>query len=238
MASDLVSIVVPTVNEAANLPPLLEQIDEALAGRDYEVIIVDDDSVDDTRAVAVALMKKYPVPLIVRSEAKDGLGGAVICGFAEARGDTLAVMDADLQHPPAKLPELLDPLDSDAADFVVGSRYMPGGTITEKWSWHRKLYSRLGKLLARPFAGETTDPMSGFFALKRATFDRAEYLAPLGYKIGLELMCKARVGKVREVPIHFAERAHGHSKLTFAEHFKYVEHLSRLYDFTYPRASP
>jgi dolichol-phosphate mannosyltransferase len=80
--------------------------------------------------------------------------------------------------------------------------------------------------------------MSGFFALRRETFERAQRLLPLGYKVGLELMCKCRVRNVREVPIHFDARAHGESKLTLAQQFKYLEHLSRLYDFCYPRASP
>lgn len=238
MASEMVSIVVPALNEAANLTPLVEQIHDAMAGRQYETIIVDDNSADDTYSVVAALKKKYPVSLIVRTDAKNGLSGAVLRGFAEARGETLVVMDADLQHPPSKLPELIDALDRDGAEFVVGSRYTQGGTIAEKWSTIRKLYSRFGKFLARPFAGETTDPLSGFFALKRTTFDRAQRLTPLGYKIGLELMCKTRVGKVREIPIHFAERTQGESKLTLAEQFRCLEHLSRLYDFTYPRTSP
>jgi dolichol-phosphate mannosyltransferase len=147
-------------------------------------------------------------------------------------------MDADLQHPPAKLPELLAPLERDEADFVLGSRYVAGGSTAEKWSIYRRLNSGVSTFLARPFAGNVTDPMSGFFALRRATFERAKRLTPLGYKIGLELMCKARVERVKEIPIHFAERTRGESKLTLKQQFKYLEHLSRLYDFTFPRASP
>jgi dolichol-phosphate mannosyltransferase len=147
-------------------------------------------------------------------------------------------MDADLQHPPSKLPELIEPLDRGEAEFVSGSRFTPGGSIAENWSMVRRFYSRFGKALARPFAGGTTDPMSGFFALSRSTYERAHRLTPLGYKIGLELICKSRVRQVCEVPIHFAERTQGRSKLTFTEQFKYLEHLSRLYDFTFPRASP
>ena len=79
---------------------------------------------------------------------------------------------------------------------------------------------------------------AGFFALDRATFERAQRLTPLGYKIALELMCKCRVQNVREVPIHFAERTAGESKLSLKQQFRYLEHLSRLYDFTYPRLSP
>jgi dolichol-phosphate mannosyltransferase len=102
----------------------------------------------------------------------------------------------------------------------------------------RRLNSRVATLLARPFAGRTLDPMSGFFALRRDTLARAQRLTPLGYKVGLELMCKCRVARVREVPIFFDTRSHGRSKLTLAQQFKYLEHLSRLYDFTFPRASP
>jgi dolichol-phosphate mannosyltransferase len=233
-----ISIIVPALNEGPNLSPLVEQIDAALAGRAYEVIVVDDNSRDETPAVAARLAERYPLRLLVRQRPKDGLSGAVLRGIAEARGQYLVVMDADLQHPPAKLPELLAPLETGEADFVLGSRYVPGGSTGQRWGVFRRINSRVATLLARPFAGRVTDPMSGFFALKRQTFDRARRLTPLGYKIGLELMSKARVRRVREVPIHFAERTRGESKLTLKEQFRYLEHLSRLYDFTFPRASP
>ena len=233
-----ISIVVPALNEAPNLAPLAEQIDAALKGREYEVIVVDDNSSDNTVAVAAEVAKRYPMRLIVRAEPKDGLSGAVLRGFAEARGECLVVMDADLQHPPAKLPELLAPLENNEADFVLGSRYVAGGSTAEKWSLYRRLNSGVSTFLARPFAGTVSDPMSGFFALRRETFQRARRLTPLGYKIGLELMCKARVERVKEIPIHFAQRTRGESKLTLKQQFKYLEHLSRLYDFTFPRASP
>src|SRR6185436_9268852 len=113
-----------------------------------------------------------------------------------------------------------------------------GGSTGERWGVFRKINSRIATLLARPFAGRTTYPMSGFFALRRTTYERAQRLTPLGYKIALELMCKSRVENVREIPIHFAERTRGQSKLTLKEQFRYLEHLSRLYDFTFPRASP
>jgi dolichol-phosphate mannosyltransferase len=233
-----ISIVVPALNEAPNLPPLAERVAAAMNGRAYEILIVDDDSRDDTRSVAARLAERYPLKLIVRQNAKDGLSGAVLRGFADARGEYLVVMDADLQHPPEKLPELLAPLEKGEAEFVLGSRYVPGGSMGERWGAFRRLNSRVATSLARPFAGKTTDPMSGFFALKRSTFERAQRLTPLGYKIGLELMCKSRVQSVREIPIHFAERTAGESKLSLKQQFRYLEHLSRLYDFTFPRASP
>ncbi|MEA2708147.1 MAG: dolichol-phosphate mannosyltransferase [Phycisphaerales bacterium] len=234
----LISLVIPALNEAPNLPPLLEQIAAALAGRDYEVIVVDDNSRDDTKVVCAKLAQRYPLRLIVRERPMNGLSGAVLHGIADAKGEYLVVMDADLQHPPAKIPELLAPLERGEADFVIGSRYIAGGTTGENWGFFRRINSRVAMFLARPFAGRTADPMSGFFALKRSTFDRAQRLTPLGYKIALELMCKSRVQNVREIPIHFAERTRGESKLTLKEQFRYLEHLSRLYDFTFPRASP
>jgi dolichol-phosphate mannosyltransferase len=233
-----VSVIVPALNEAANLPELLKRIDAALAGRAYEVIVVDDASTDGTPEVCAKLAERYPLTLRVRPEPYAGLSGAVLEGMSLARGGLLVVMDADLQHPPEKLPELVAPLGRGESDFVLGSRYAPGGSTAERWGPLRRLNSRVATLLARPFAGRTHDPMSGFFALRRETLRRALRLTPLGYKIGLELMCKCRVRDVREVPIHFSTRAHGESKLTVKQQFKYLEHLSRLYDFTYPRASP
>ncbi|HEX8913900.1 MAG TPA: polyprenol monophosphomannose synthase [Humisphaera sp.] len=233
-----VSIVVPALNEAGNLPELARRVDAAMAGRAYEVIVVDDDSQDGTPAVAAKLAEMYPLRLHVRRPPEDGLSGAVLAGFGLARGDTLVVMDADLQHPPEKLPELIAAVETGGAEFAIGSRYVPGGSTAEKWGPFRKLNSWVATVLARPFAGPTRDPMSGFFALRRSTFERGERLTPLGYKIGLELMCKCRVARVAEVPIHFDTRSAGESKLTVKQQFKYLEHLSRLYDFCYPRLSP
>jgi dolichol-phosphate mannosyltransferase len=233
-----ISLIIPTLNEAENIPSLVAQIGDALRERDYEILIVDDNSRDNTRQVCANLSGSHPLRLIVREQPKDGLGGAVLHGIRESRGRYLIVMDADLQHPPRKLPELLSPIESGEADFVLGSRHVPGGSVGEKWGVFRKVNSWVATVLARPFAGPVRDPMSGFFALKRETFDRAQRLTPLGYKIGLELMCKCRVQRVHEIPIHFAERARGESKLTIREQFRYLEHLSRLYDFCYPRLSP
>ncbi len=238
VSSPLISLIVPALNEGANLSPLVEQIDAALQGRAYEVVIVDDNSRDETPQVCARLAERFPIRLIVRTEPKDGLSGAVLHGMAQARGEIFVVMDADLQHPPSKLPELIAPVESGEAEFSLGSRYVPGGSTAEKWGVFRKMNSRIATLLARPFAGSVSDPMSGFFALRRSTVERGKRLTPLGYKIGLELMAKCRVASVREIPIHFAERTRGESKLTLREQVRYLEHLSRLYDFYYPRLSP
>jgi dolichol-phosphate mannosyltransferase len=233
-----ISIVVPTLNEAENLPELAARLHAVLAGRTYELLIVDDNSRDNTRAVCAELARKYPLRLIVRENPKNGLSGAVLAGLAEAKGTSLVVMDADLQHPPEKVPDLLGVIESGRADFVIGSRYVPGASVEETWGLFRQVNSNVATLLARPFSGRVRDPMSGFFALPRSTYDRAERLTPLGYKIALELMSKCRVRHVEEVPIHFGLRGRGESKLNIKQQFRYLEHLSRLYDFSYPRLSP
>jgi dolichol-phosphate mannosyltransferase len=233
-----VSVIVPTINEAENLPLLVPRIAAALAGKSYEIIVVDDGSTDSTHAVCRDLAAKYPLILLIRQNVTDGLGGAVLHGMAHAQGTYLVVMDADLQHPVEKITELLQPLRTNQADFVLGSRYIEGGGTTEGWTLYRKINSGVATWLAHPFAGRATDPMSGFFALRRDMFASARQLSPLGYKIGLELMCKCRITNLKEVPIHFGLRQHGQSKLTLTEQFRYLEHLSRLYDFKFPRASP
>ncbi len=232
-----VSVIVPAWNEAENIPLLVPRVASALQGRRFEILIVDDGSPDGTPAVCEGLAKTFPLRLLVRNPAKYGLSGAVLEGIAASRGSTVVVMDADLQHPPERIPALLEALDQDA-DFALGSRYVPGGSTDDQWTFFRKINSGVATALARPFAGNVRDPMSGFFALRRTTFDRARRLTPLGYKIALELMCKCRVNRVQEVPIHFGMRTRGQSKLTLAQQFRYLEHLSRLYDFTFPRASP
>jgi dolichol-phosphate mannosyltransferase len=233
-----VSVVVPTLREAENLPLLVPRISEALQGQEHEILVVDDDSRDGTVEVCRALSDRYPVRLLVRDQPRNGLGGAVVEGMRFARGEVLVVLDADLQHPPELIPALVARLADEGTDFVVGSRNVPGGSTADRWTAIRKLNSWVATELARPFAHGVRDPMSGFFALRRKTFESADRLSPLGYKIGLELMCKCRVRRVEEVPIHFSLRQKGTSKLSLTEQFRYLEHLSRLYDFRFPRASP
>ena len=231
------SVVVPTLNEAANLPFLVQRIGAALRGRAYEILIVDDGSGDDTPEICARLRERYPVFLHVRRDPRDGLSGAVVYGMSRARGEYLVVMDADLQHPPEQVLELVEPLQRDEAEFVIGSRYVGGGQTDQRWGPLRKVNSALATVLSRPLAGRTRDPLSGFFALRAETFSRAENLKPVGYKIALELLCKCRVRRVREVPIRFGLRKTGTSKLTVRQRLNFLDHLSRLYDHCFPRAS-
>jgi dolichol-phosphate mannosyltransferase len=233
-----ISIIVPTLNESENLPLLVPRVHAAMAGRSYEMIIVDDNSRDATPQVCATLAQTYPVQLLVRQQPKNGLSGAVLHGMTQAQGKYFVVMDADLQHPPERIGALLEPLEQGHADFTLGSRYVSGGSTEASWGLFRQVNSLVATSLARPFAGQVTDPMSGFFALPADSYRSARQLTPLGYKIALELMCKCRSQNVREIPIHFGLRAKGESKLSIKQQFRYLEHLSRLYDFTFPRASP
>ena len=140
-------------------------------------------------------------------------------------------MDADLSHPPEAIPRLLDSIDEDS-DFALGSRYVPGASTDETWGLFRWINSKTATILARPFT-PIKDPMSGFFALPRTIFEQAEELNPIGYKIGLELIVKCACKNIREIPIHFADRKYGQSKLNLKEQFNYLRHLKLLADFKF-----
>jgi dolichol-phosphate mannosyltransferase len=230
------SIIVPTYREAENLALLVPRIAAALApaALRYEIIVVDDDSRDGSvEALAQLAQQGHAVRLITRVGER-GLSSAVLRGFAEARGRWLLCMDADLSHPPEALPELLAAVREPGVEFVIGSRYVPGGSTDETWGVFRWLNSQVATLLARPFTA-ARDPMAGFFALPRSVFERAAGLSPIGYKIGLELIVKCRCQVLREVPIHFSDRKFGQSKLSFREQLRYLRHLVRLARFKYGR---
>jgi glycosyltransferase involved in cell wall biosynthesis len=232
------SIIVPTYREAENLQVLIPRIAAAMqaAGLAWEVIVVDDNSPDDTVAVCAELGRRFPLRLIVRTTER-GLSSAVIAGMRQARGRLLVCMDADLSHPPESMPELVAPLRDNAAapaDFVIGSRYVAGGSTADGWGLFRWLNSRAATWLARPLTN-VNDPMAGFFALRRADFEAAHSrLNPIGYKIGLELLVKCDCRTVREVPIQFQNRLHGSSKLNLREQMNYARHVARLYEHRFP----
>ena len=229
-----VSIVVPTYREADNLRPLVEGVLGSLAGSPWsaEMIIVDDDSGDGSGEVIEELAEQWPVRIIVRRQER-GLSSAVIRGLGEATGQLLVCMDADLSHPPASVPDLIRPVAEGRADFCLGSRYVPGGSTSSDWGALRWLNSWVARMLARPLTS-VSDPMAGFFCLRRETFEQADALNPIGYKIGLELMVKGRCRRIAEIPIAFVDRAAGESKLSPAEQWRYLVHLKRLYLYRWP----
>ncbi len=229
-----ISVIIPTYCEADNLPLLVPQIDRALGelSSKVEIIVVDDNSPDETVMVCERLASDFPVRLHVRKKER-GLSSAVIAGMRLAKGKLLLVMDADLSHPPEKIPELVAALNDPNIQFVIGSRYVTGGGTDEDWGFLRYLNSKIATWLARPLTS-AKDPMAGFFAIRKLTFDQAlQQLNPVGYKIGLELIVKGNCRNIAEVPIQFHDRMHGESKLSFREQINYVRHLKRLYEYRF-----
>jgi len=229
----IVSLVVPTYDERDNIVPLLEAIRAAMAGRDLEVWIVDDDSPDRTWELALDYARSHPEVQVIRRTSKRGLSGAVIEGLHRARGEFLAVMDADLSHDPALLPRLVDAA-AGGADVAVGSRRVPGGGA-DNWPWHRRKASDLATALARWWLRvPLSDPMSGYFVLRRAVFEGVrDHLQPRGYKILLEIVCRAGAVKIIELPYVFRERRQGVSKVSPRVGWEF---LTSLWDLRAERA--
>jgi dolichol-phosphate mannosyltransferase len=235
LESKSASVIVPAFREAANITALTERLFAAAKTRGWtiELIIVDDDSRDGTEEIVADLSKRYDVRVIVR-RGERGLSSAVLAGFANAKHERLAVMDADLQHPPEIIPSLLERLCDPDCDFVIATRYAQSGGINSDWPMRRRLASKLGTIIALPLA-RLSDPMSGCFALTKTTLARARRLDPLGYKIALELYVKCGCRRPCEVPMQFAARTAGESKASFAEGVRFLRHLGRLYRFRFLR---
>lgn len=226
------SLVIPTFNESQNLEALVTQIvtllDRVLAG-DYELIVVDDDSPDGTWLKALELTQSFPMLQVMRRQGERGLSSAVIRGWQVARGDILGVIDADLQHPPEVVQGLLEGIQA-GADLAVGSRHVEGGGVSE-WSLLRRFLSRgaqvLGLILVPRVVGRVSDPMSGYFLVRRSAI-AGPLLNPAGYKILLEVLGRGRIGKITEVGYVFQERTEGESKVTWQQYVDYIRHLVRL----------
>ncbi|MGI8820946.1 MAG: polyprenol monophosphomannose synthase [Chthoniobacterales bacterium] len=205
-----ISIVVPTLNEAENIEPLVRQLLAAVP-HCREIIIVDDGSRDGTRERVQAMAATGPVRLLSRDQPTLGLAGAVLAGARAAVGDLVVVLDADLSHPPDEIRNLVQPLLENRADMVIGSRYVKGGT-TPGWPLYRKLMSRVAAGMAYPLTG-VHDSMCGFFAMKRERL-LALARAATGFKIAFEaIVSGGRELRVLEVPIAFRDRARGTSKM-------------------------
>lgn len=210
-----IAIVVPTFNEVDNVGLLVERLESVLAGQNWEVVFVDDDSPDGTGDAVRSLARRNGRVRLIHRIGRRGLSSACVEGILSTSAPIFAVMDADLQHDDKKLPTMIDRLVEDDLDIVVGSRYVEGGD-TQGLSAHRLRVSRLGTRLAqRLLKAELTDPMSGFFVMRRAAFDRSvRRLSLQGFKILLDIFASAeRPLRYAEVPCRFHERQHGESKL-------------------------
>jgi len=225
------SLVIPTYNEAANVGVLVRRLHQVLAatGVGFELIVVDDDSPDRTWEVAAGLVQDVPSLRVIRRTGASGLATAVICGWAHARGDVLGVIDGDGQHPPEVVADLLAAMDG-RTEVAVASRHVDGGGVSD-WSAIRRLLSRgaqaLGLLLLPGTVGQVTDPMSGYFMVRRDVVAGVD-LDPVGYKILLEVLARGEVRRVAERPYVFLERSEGESKVSAGHYIGYLRHLMRL----------
>lgn len=222
----MLSLILPTYNEAENLPELLPKIEAALKNIPHEVIIVDDDSPDRTWQIAQRLASQEDDLHVVRRMGRRGLSSAVVEGFLSAKGDILVVADADGQHDLALLPALHDAVTK-GANVAIGSRYTEGGSVggfDERRYTLSRIATRLAQMLCRV---EVADPMSGFFAIDRATFEAAlSELNPKGFKILLDLLVHLPPGsKAKEIPFTFGKRLHGESKLSRRVQIEFIEYL-------------
>ncbi|MEJ1934018.1 glycosyltransferase [Nostoc sp. NIES-2111] len=226
------SLIIPTYKERDNIENVVkilsQTLDEFIPG-DYELIVVDDDSPDMTWEVAQSLTEEYPQLRVMRRQEERGLSSAVVRGWQAARGRILGVIDGDLQHPPEVLTELLKKM-SQGADLALASRHVDGGGVSS-WSVVRRFLSRgaqlLGLLILPRVLGRVSDPMSGYFMVRRSSIAGA-VLNPVGYKILLEVIGRGNIGNIAEVGYVFCERQQGESKVTWKQYIDYIHHLVRL----------
>jgi dolichol-phosphate mannosyltransferase len=208
----VISLVIPTLNEVDNVPPLLARISQCHPAPD-QIVFVDDGSSDGTRESIRSLAVSAPIELIERDRPSLGLAGAVVAGARAATGQWLVVMDADLSHPPEKIAELLQPVLEGRADMVIGSRYVKEGS-TPGWPVWRKILSRAAAAFAYPLTG-VHDSMCGFFATPRKLLLELTPAAT-GFKIAFEVLVQGgRNLRVVEIPIVFRDRSLGVSKMSF-----------------------
>ena len=226
------SLVIPTYKERDNIQNVVSilsrLLDESIPGN-YELIVVDDDSPDRTWEIAQSLMPEYPQLRVMRRQQERGLSSAVIRGWQAATGSVLGVIDGDLQHPPEVLMQLLRSVEQ-GADLAVASRHVDGGGVSS-WSVVRRFLSRgaqlLGLVILPGVLGRVSDPMSGYFMVRRSAIANAT-LNPVGYKILLEVIGRGKVDQLAEVGYVFCERKEGESKVTWKQYIDYIHHLVRL----------
>lgn len=187
------SIIVPTLNENGNVVPLVQAVERALGPSGWEVVFVDDNSSDGTAAVAKELARRDPRVRCIRRIGRRGLSSAVIEGVLASSADYVAVIDGDLQHDERLLKTMIGILETDQADLVVASRFMPEGDASSLDGLHRHLLSRTGNLMAQTLLNiNIFDPMSGFFMIRRQLFDQhASKLSGRGFKVLLDLLASA-----------------------------------------------
>jgi dolichol-phosphate mannosyltransferase len=223
-SAPIVSVIIPTFNERENVARIAEAVRNALADIPFEIVFVDDDSIDGTLEVLVGLSRSNPRIRFIHRIGRRGLSTAVIEGVLSTSTPFVAVIDADLQHDERILPDMLAYLQTDAADLVIGSRYAAGGALgklDKKRVWISAVATWLAKLITR---ADISDPMSGFFVISRPAFESAvRGISGHGYKILLDICASAEKPlRVREVPYEFRTRQAGESKLDALVTWEYM----------------
>ncbi len=211
----VLSVILPTYNESKNIPILIDKLDQALRGIDYEIIVVDDNSPDRTYEVVDQIARSNPRVRCIRRIHERGLSSAVVTGMSASESQFFAVMDADMQHDEAILPDLLRAVREEGFDLAVGSRATEDGSFGE-WSRIRRFMSWSATMMAKILLPVSVkDPMSGYFLTSRAVFEKArDAINPVGFKILLEFLGRMRGLKVKEVGYTFRTRIHGETKLS------------------------
>nr|WP_114228088.1 MULTISPECIES: glycosyltransferase family 2 protein [Sphingomonas] len=208
------AVIVPVLNEAANITPLIAQLERALTNLVWEIVVVDDNSPDGTADVARDRGVIDPRVRIVQRVGRRGLSSAVVEGMLATSAPVLAVMDGDLQHDEAILPKMYEIVARGGYDLAIGTRYAGEGS-TGNWSASRARISNFAtKLSKRLLKADVSDPMSGFFMIRRTPMMAAlPHLSTIGFKILMDLVASSpRPLRIAEVPYTFRERLHGDSK--------------------------
>lgn len=220
------TIIIPAYNERDNIPLVVERLEKLLPGDNWEIVFVDDDSKDGSREVLMRLSRQKRHVRFIRRIGRRGLASACLEGMASSDADVFAVMDCDLQHDETILPAMLRAFEDDPRlELVVGSRYTGQGGGTGEWSKSRVFVSRfatkIGSIVRKT---PLTDPMSGFFAIRRELFEETvRSMTGKGFKILLDIVLSAgRPLRVREFPYEFRTRQHGESKLDIVVAFEYL----------------
>ena len=207
------TVIVPTYNEEGNIKEITGQIDAICkkSGINEEILVVDDNSPDKTQEY-VKEMQNYMNNLHILIRYEDhGLSQSLYDGLYEAKSHLIQCIDADLSHPPEKIPEFYHLLKNENYDMVIGSRYVPGGE-TFDWPLYRKIISSGAAIIGRVFIPVVKDSGSGFFAINRRILKDIT-LKPRGFRMGFEILGKSRWQKVTEIPIVFKDRVAGESKI-------------------------
>jgi dolichol-phosphate mannosyltransferase len=232
MGNIISSIVIPTLNEKENIMLLLEELENS-GLEDFEIIVVDSNSSDGTSEAVEKYAYGKDNIRCIKDNVSHGLSPSIVMGFENAYGNYLVCMDGDLQHAPKDVLKLLKAIENH--DFVIGSRYVPGGGFAEKWIPVRVIISRTASFLAELFLKiNVKDPMSGFFAIRKTTFEEIKNrLNPKGFKIMLEMLYLLQHSDTKkysfcETGIIFRKRIYGKSKLNYKVIFQYLSMLFSL----------